>query len=524
MITPLQTMSKLKRTLVVCLALFISTPSLAVHNVKLSVQTSQPLGEINKNVYGQFMEHLGRGIYEGIWVGKESSIANTNGFRTDVLKALKALKVPVVRWPGGCFADEYHWRDGIGEISERPVRINTNWGGVEEPNTFGTHEFFELAELLGADTYVNGNLGTGSVQEMAEWMEYMTSDKNSSLGKLRIKNGRKQPFKVDFFAIGNEAWGCGGNMRPAYYADLYRHYTTFVKTPWGTNTKFIASGGQSDNTQWTEVLSKNITHKIDAIAHHYYTLPTANWEKKGMARGFPETQWFSTIINTRKVKKYLIDNLAVLDKNDPENNIGFYLDEWGTWYDVTKGDDPGFLYQQNTLRDAVVAAENFHIFHQFPKRIQMTNIAQMVNVLQAMILTDKEKMLLTPTYYAYKMYIPFQQAQSLPVHIEQASFYRLGDQAMNAVTASAAIGVDGKTYISLVNVDPSEKAEVTVRLDNSKIKRGAKGQILTADAMDAHNTFEQPNTIKPSPYSVHANNGKLTFKLPAKSIVVVAIN
>ena len=507
----------------ISLAVFTSTQSLAVHDVQLTINTTQPLGQINKNVYGQFMEHLGRGIYEGIWVGKDSKIDNVNGFRTDVLAALKALKVPVVRWPGGCFADEYHWRDGIGKVSERPARVNTNWGGVIEPNTFGTHEFFELAEMLGADTYVNGNLGTGSVQEMAEWMEYMTSDTDSSLGKLRRENGREKPFKVDYFAVGNEAWGCGGHMRPEYYADLYRQYTSFVKASGGVKTKFIASGGQGELTEWTEVLSKNIPRKIDAIAHHYYTLPTANWGKKGMPFDFPESEWFSTIVNTRKVEKYLTDNLAILEKNDPENKIAFYLDEWGTWYDVTEGDNPGFLYQQNTLRDAVVAAENFHIFHQYPKRIQMTNIAQMINVLQAMILTDKEKMLLTPTYHVYKMYIPFQQAESLPVNVEQASFYSIGEQSINAITASAAIGVDGKTYISLVNVDPTEKAEVTVRLDSGKIK-GAKGQILTAASMDAHNTFDKPNTIKPSAYSAKAKGGKLTFKLPAKSIVVVALD
>ncbi|MGL1957751.1 MAG: alpha-N-arabinofuranosidase [Colwellia sp.] len=515
---------KFSQTLLLSTSLSLCLTPLVFANeeVSLTISTNDTLGTINKNVYGQFAEHLGRGIYEGIWVGKDSNIKNVDGFRTDVIDALKALKVPLIRWPGGCFADEYHWRDGIGD--KRTVKINTTWGGVEEPNTFGTHEFFQLAEILGSDTYVNGNLGTGTPQEMAEWLEYMTADNQSALAKLRRKNGRDEPWQVDFFAIGNEAWGCGGHMRPEYYADLYRHYSTFAKSLSGKKMQYIASGGNGNDTTWTEVLSKNVKQKIDAIAHHYYTLPTGKWSKKGTDVNFPETEWMSTLVNTLKIEKFITDNVAVLDKNDPEKKIGFYVDEWGTWYDNTPGNNPGFLYQQNTIRDAIVAALNFNVFHQYPQRVKMTNIAQMVNVLQAMILTDKEKMLLTPTYYAYKMYRPFQDAQALKLTTTKQTYYQLGEDKLPMVSASAATGADGKLYLSLVNVDPNKSVDVQVTFDDkSKKYRKAIGSLLSADKIDQHNTFDKPEQVKPIDYAEKSKNGLFTFTIPAKSIVVVEI-
>lgn len=520
----LNVIDKLTKIIKLSALVLLSSSALATNKYEtaITISPSKTLGTINKNVYGQFAEHLGRGIYEGIWVGKNSNINNIDGFRADVLNALKALDVPLIRWPGGCFADEYHWRDGIGE--KRKTKINTTWGGVEEPNTFGTHEFFQLAEMLGADTYINGNLGTGTAQEMAEWLEYMTADNQSALAQLRRKNGRDKPWQVDFFAIGNEAWGCGGHMRPEYYADLYRHYSTFAKSLSGKKMKYIASGGHGKQTVWTEVLSSNVKQKIDAIAHHYYTLPTGKWDKKGTDVGFPESEWMSTLVNTLKIDKFITDNIAVLDKNDPDNTIGFYVDEWGTWYDNTPGNNPGFLYQQNTIRDAIVAALNFNVFHKYPQRVQMTNIAQMVNVLQAMILTDKEKMLLTPTYHAYKMYRPFQNATAVKLTTTKQDFYQLADNKLPMISASAATATDGKLYLSLVNIDPNNASQVQVSFDgNSHQYRHAKGSLLTATNIDQHNTFDKPEQVKPTHYSTSSKSGLFTFKVPAKSIIVVAI-
>ena len=496
--------------------------SAAMAQVSVTIDAAKPGPVINKNVYGQFAEHLGTGIYEGMWVGPESKIPNVKGWRKDVIGALKQLHVPLVRWPGGCFADEYHWKDGIGPRSKRPVKVNTNWGGVEENNAVGTHEFFELADQLGAEVYVNGNLGSGTVQEMADWLEYMTSDSKSTLANMRRKNGRDKPFKVDYFAIGNEAWGCGGNMTPEYYTSLYKNYNAFLKAPEKSRPKMIASGGNDYDTKWADVLSSGLKGQTIGISFHYYTIPTGKWEGKGMATGFPEGEWISTLANTLKIDSMIKNNVAVLDKNDPEKKIGLLVDEWGTWYDVEKGTTPGFLFQQNTIRDALVAALNFNIFHAHAERVRMTNIAQMINVLQAMILTEKDKMLLTPTYHAFQMYVPFQDATSLPVALSGNTTYKFGDASIPGISASAARAKDGKVYLALVNTDPSKPADVTVNLAGQKIA-AASGRVLTAGAMDAHNTFKNPQAVKPAPFSARSANGKMTISVPAKAVIVVAL-
>ncbi|MCU4674063.1 alpha-N-arabinofuranosidase [Catenovulum sp. 2E275] len=505
------------------LSLTLSLPAFSVEHISINIDTNQTGSKINKNIYGQFTEHLGRGIYEGIWVGTDSDIPNTKGYRNDVLNALKSLKVPVMRWPGGCFADEYHWRDGIGERNKRPVRVNSNWGGVEESNQFGTHEFFELAEMIGSETYLNVNLGTGTAQEMAQWLEYMTSTNNSSLAQERRANGRDEPFKIDYLTIGNEAWGCGGNMTPEFYSHLYNQYATFAKTYNGTQPVFVASGGTGDDTSWTDVLSKNKKAKMDAISFHYYTLPTNDWSVKGKAINFPESEWHSTMINTLKMEKFIQDNIAVLDKNDPEGEIGFYVDEWGAWYDVEADHNPGFLYQQNTIRDAVIAATNLNIFHRYAERVQMTNIAQMINVLQAMILTDKEKMLLTPTYHTFKMYVPFQDATHIPVQTEQMAYESFEGESYPVVSASAAKALDGKTYIALVNLSASDEAEVKINLQGEKAKL-AKGQLLTSPKMNTFNSFDNPERVKPVKVEHKVKSGQLNVKLPAHSVMVIQLN
>ena len=507
---------------IACL-LALSTTVLA--DTVLHIDTKNPGPEIHKDVYGQFVEHLGRGIYEGIWVGKDSKIPNTNGYRNDVLKALKELKVPVMRWPGGCYADVYHWRDGIGPQKKRPKRINVYWGGVIEDNAFGTHEFLDLAEIVGSDVYVNANLGTGTPQEMMDWLEYMTAEGESELANLRRANGRDKPWRIKYFALGNEAWNCGGNMTPEVYAAHFRRYATFIKPPENNQPIVIASGGNNERTDWTDTLAQiepNWSLRINGIAHHYYTLPTGNWGQKGRALGFKEDQWFSTFKETLKLEDYVKANLAVMDKHDPEKRLNFYVDEWGTWYDTEEGDNPGFLYQQNSLRDAVLAAVNLNMFHKYAERITMTNIAQMINVLQAMILTDKEKMLLTPTYHVYKMHIPFQNAISLPSNIDNLPQYKFGKDSVPGISVSAAKSKDGKIWLSLANLNPAKATNIEI--DTGGKIQSAKGQVLTADAMDAHNTFNKPNNIIPETYSAKSKDGKLVLELPSKSVVVVALD
>jgi alpha-N-arabinofuranosidase len=487
----------------------------------VTIYADKPGPKIDRNIYGQFAEHLGHGIYEGIWVGEGSPIPNTRGYRNDVVAALKKLKVPVVRWPGGCFADEYHWREGIGPRDQRPVKVNTHWGAVEEPNSFGTHEFLDFAELIGADAYVSGNVGSGSPQEMAEWVEYITSDTKSTLAQLRRKNGRDKPWRLPYFGIGNETWGCGGNMRPEFSADLYRQFATFIKAPNDNNPLKIASGANSDDYHWTEVLMSQAAKHMDAYSVHYYTIPSGQWKSKGSAIGFDENAWASTLKRAVRTDELVTKHSAIMDKYDPDKKVHLYFDEWGTWYDPEAGRNPGFLYQQNTLRDAHVAALSLNIFHRHAERVRMANIAQMVNVLQAMILTDKEKMVVTPTYHVFEMYIPFQGATSLPAEVKTPNYQR-GEFTLPVVDVSAARDAAGKIQVAFVNVDPNRAATVSTKIVGANA-RGMTGRILTAPAMDAHNTFDKPESIKPAPFKGTRKGDELRLEIPAKSVVVVTV-
>ena len=495
----------------------------------VEIQADRPGATINKNVYGQFSEHLGSGIYGGIYVGENSTIPNTRGFRNDVIEALKELKVPMVRWPGGCFADEYHWRDGIGPKDKRPVRINTNWGGVPESNAFGTHEFFDFIELIGADAYVNANVGTGSPQEASQWLEYMTGSQDTTLARERKANGREKPWKVSVYAMGNETWGCGGNMRPEYYADVYNQYATFMKTSPGAMPELLASGDHDNQTNFTTELMKNVRGRMDAISLHYYTILGPRWENKDTATGFNEAGWINTLANTLRMDGFIKNQDALLTGFEakrfggaPKNKMGLYVDEWGTWYKPEPGSNPGFLVQQNTLRDAVVAAANFNIFHKYADRVRMTAIAQTINVLQAMILTDGPKMILTPTYHVFRMYKPFQDAVSLPITI-QTGTYEYDKWSVPQVSASAARAADGAVVVGLANLDPHKPASVSAVIAGVQVKAG-KGEVLTADAMDAHNTFENPNAIHPVIFDgAKIEGNKLNLVLPAKSVVVLKL-
>lgn len=514
----------LTAALVFCLlTTTLSLPVMAQNNAPnkatLNIRADRPGPLINRNIYGQFAEHLGRLIYEGLWVGEDSSIPNTRGLRNDVVGALKELHIPVLRWPGGCYADEYHWRDGIGPRAQRPKRPNASWGGVDT-NAFGTHEFMDLAEMLGADAYINGNVGSGTPQEMMEWIEYMTSDSDSNLANLRRQNGREKPWKIPYFAVGNETWGCGGNMRPEFYADLYRQYATFIKNHSGNRIQKLASGGYDENYNWTEVLMREAGKQMDGLSLHYYTLPTGDWQKKGSATQFGEAEWHATLVRTLRVEDYIQKHSAIMDKYDPEKRVGLMVDEWGTWYDGEPG--ASGLYQQNTLRDAVVAGLNLNIFQRHADRVKMTNIAQMVNVLQAMVLTDKGQMVLTPTYHVFRMYRPHQGATFIPVELA-APEYKLGTAAVPSLSVSASRDGEGRLHLSIVNLDPNRAAEVATTLTGASVK-AVTGEVLTAPAVNAMNTFDRPDAVKPAPFDGFKLQGaQLALTIPAKSIVVLEL-
>ncbi len=491
---------------------------------RLTIRADQPQGPINPNVYGQFAEHLGRSIYEGLWVGEDSPIPHTRGLRNDVVAALRQLRVPVLRWPGGCFADEYHWKDGIGPREHRPSMINTHWGGVVENNHFGTHEFFDLCEQLGCAPYVCGNVGSGTVREMMEWVEYMTSDADSPMASLRRHHGREQPWRLPYFGVGNESWGCGGNMRPEYYADLYRRYNTYVKNYAGHRIARIAGGANVDDYRWTETLMAQAGRLMDGLSLHYYTIPSGDFLHKGPAFGFGEDAWHGTLFQALRMDELITKHGAIMDRFDPEKRVGLIVDEWGTWYDADPGTNPGFLYQQNTLRDALVAALGLHVFHRHHARVTMANIAQMVNVLQSMIATRGAEMVLTPTFHVFEMYQPHQGATVLPVE-GTAPDYTLGGVTLPGVHATASRGPDGALNLGLVNLRPDQPAEVAVRVaGGAATGHHVTGRLLTAGEMDTRNTFEQPHALAPAPFpGLTTTDGEVTFTLPAKSVASLAL-
>lgn len=494
----------------------------------VTVDASKPGEVIPKEIYGQFAEHLGTCIYGGLWVGKDSPIPNTDGYRTDVLNALKELHVPVLRWPGGCFADEYHWMDGIGPKEQRPKMVNNNWGGTIEDNSFGTHEFFNLCELLGCEPYLSGNVGSGTVEELAKWVEYITSEGDSPMANLRRKNGRDKSWNLKYLGVGNESWGCGGNMRPEYYSDLFRRYSTYCRNYDGHHLFKIASGASDYNYDWTRVLMKRGGGDMSGLSLHYYTV--WGWDgSKGSATTFDKDRYYWTIAKCREIEDVLKRHIDIMDEMDPKNHVALLLDEWGTWWDEEPGTVSGHLFQQNTMRDAIVASASFDIFHKYTRRLKMCNIAQIANVLQSMILTKGDKMVLTPTYYAFQQYAVHQDATYLPVSVlcdempVKGENIHFKNNRLPLVSATASKDKNGVVHISLTNVSIDKEQTVTVKLNGIKAKK-ATGVILATKKIDDLNTFEAPNNVKNEPFKdVKVKDGELQVKMPRNSIVTLTL-
>ena len=485
-------------------------------SAKIKMNLANQGAVINKNIYGHFSEHLGRCIYGGLYVGEGSEIPNVNGMRTDVVEALKNIQVPVLRWPGGCFADEYHWEDGIGPKETRKRMVNTNWGGVVEDNSFGTHEFLELCEQLGCEPYINANVGSGTVREMAEWVEYLNSEGDSTVVKKRWANGRKDPWGVKYWGVGNESWGCGGNMRPEYYADEFRRCNTYCRNYGGNNLYRIACGPSGDDVSWTEGLMKVAGKHCDAITMHYYTLPTDDWSDKGSATEFDQAAYYETLRHTSKMERIICGHLDVMDKYDPEHRVGLIVDEWGTWYNVEPGTNPGFLYQQNTMRDAIVAAINLNIFNAHADRVVMANIAQTVNVLQAMILTDGDQMIKTPTYHVFDLYKAHQDATLVPVTVACDAV-----EGLQQLTASASVK-DGALTVTAANIHADKAEKVVLDITGMDVKN-VTARILTG-RIDARNTFEDQHAVEIADFSDFAVTAEgIEMTLPACAVVEVTV-
>lgn len=497
--------------------------SFAQTSASLFVHTGDRPEKISKYIYGMFSEDLGRDIYDGFWVGEDSKIPNRKGIRLDLINAFKKIHIPVLRWPGGCFADTYHWRDGIGPMDERTAIVNKDWGMVPDNNHFGTHEFMQLCNMLGSEAYFAGNMGSGTVEEMSQWIEYLNSPVPSAITALRKKNGRDEPWKVKFWGVGNESWGCGGNMTPEHYSDLYRRYATFCRNYPGAPLKKIASGPNGNDTHWMEVLMKNIPHRMMwGVSLHYYTIPTGNWGHKGSATQFDEKEYFNTMKNALYMEQILKDQEAIMDRYDPKKKVALVVDEWGIWTDPEPATNPAFLYQQNSLRDALVAATTLNIFNAHCDRVKMANLAQTVNVLQSLALTRGDQMLLTPTYYVFDLYQVYQDATLLPVKLISPD-YTSGDHKLPAVNASASIDSTGAIHISFVNINPSKTITVNTSFGNSQWS-GINGRILTSAHFDDYNSFKTPDKVTPKSFSDAKKVGdKLEVRLPPLSVVVLEL-
>lgn len=496
---------------------------------KLFINERNKKGHIHPEIYGHFSEHLGRCIYEGLYVGEDSEIPNVNGMRKDVVEALKEMQVPVLRWPGGCFADEYHWKDGIGPKETRKKMINTHWGGVVEDNSFGTHEFFELCGQLGCKTYVNGNVGSGTVQEMSEWVEYMTFDGVSPMADLRKENGHEEPWKVDYFGVGNENWGCGGNMTPEYYGNLYRRYQTYVRQyNHDAPVQKICCGANAEDYHWTEnVLKTCMAHPkpgdgfMNGLSLHYYVV-TEDWKVKGSATDFDEKTWYQTLKKALYMDELIGRHGAIMDQYDPDKKIGMMVDEWGCWFDVEPGTNPGFLYQQNTMRDALVAGTTLNIFNKHCDRVKMACIAQMVNVLQSVILTEGPKMILTPTYHIFHMYKHHQDAELVESFVEENKMIGTEENQVPEISESVSVSADGTVNVTINNLSVTEDVPVEMVLTEMEPSR-IEAAVLTGK-MNAHNTFEEPGTVKEETFTDYRADGrKISFTMPACSVIAFRI-
>ena len=484
---------------------------------KITLNPERSKGTINKNIYGHFSEHLGRCIYQGLFVGKDSPIPNVNGMRTDLVEAMKKINMPVLRWPGGCFADEYHWEDGIGPQENRKRMVNTNWGGVVEDNSFGTHEFLELCDQLGCEPYINANVGSGTVREMAEWVEYLNSEGDSTVVKKRWANGRKDPWNVKYWGVGNESWGCGGNMRPEYYADEFRRYNTFCRN-YGKNKLYrIACGPNVDDWAWMDGVMKVAGHHCNAITLHYYTVPSGVWEKKGSATEFDTAEYYATLKHPHKMEHLLEGHLAIMDKYDPKHRVGLIVDEWGTWYEVEPGTNPGFLYQQNTLRDALVASLTLNIFNKHSDRVRLACLAQMVNVLQAVILTEGERMLRTPTYHVMHMYRHHQGADLLESSLADTGSAGTAAWHVPKLTESVSMDARGVITVTVGNLSAEDSEEVELQLQEQGY-RILEAKILRGSEIGSHNTFDEPDLVCEKDLEGVCTEGGIRFTLPAASV------
>lgn len=490
------------------------------------INAGRSYGKINKNIYGHFAEHLGLGIYQGVYVGEDSPIPNIDGIRTDVVQALKNIQVPVIRWPGGSFSENYHWKDAIGPKEKRSPIINTSWGDVVEDNSFGTHEFFKLCELVGAAPYIAANITSGTVQELTDWVDYITNSGTSKMGQLRKENGREEPWELPYLGIGNENW----TMRPEFYSDRFKLYASGLKGAGSIHQRItrIACGPDGADYNWTDtVMRMTDTSVMNGISLHYYTMPgyyktdAYPWEEKAHALDFDRAAYYRTMQRALQIEKFIENHCAIMDRYDPEKKCAFVVDEWGTWYLAEPDTNPAFLYQQNTMRDAVAAGATLNIFNNHNERVQMANIAQMVNVLQAVILTKGEELLLTPTYYVFELYKHHQDAERVESYVQQ-DLTGTEEAKVPALSISASKDAKGTVHATVVNLDMEQSQTLKCHLSGGIWKTAQIRYI--AGEMHEHNAFGKPEQVEIQTMdSVRIEDGAMKIAIPPCCVMEITL-
>jgi alpha-N-arabinofuranosidase len=496
----------------------LSSPARAAEDARPSVTIllNEPVGTINPAIYGHFTEHIGGVIYDGIWVGRDSKIANTNGIRQQLIDHMQRLGSTVIRWPGGCFADKYHWRDGIGDPANRPRRFG-RWQEDTESNEFGTHEFIDFCRQIGSAPYFAGNVGTGTAEEFQQWIEYCNGPAGrTTLSDERVANGAKDPFGVRYWGVGNESWGCGGKFTPEDYCTEYRKFTEWLPS-YGVPLTLIAAGPNGNDVDWTRRFFKKWVDyaraPLNGWAAHYYCGTT------GHALEFSLDQWYQMLQKANFMGRLIEDQWAAMAEFDPEHHVKLIIDEWGCWHPAGTEINPHHLFEQmGCLRDALVAAITLDTFNRHADKIDMANIAQLINNLHSLFLADGDQFVATPTFHVYEMYRPHQGAKAVRLAVEahEIPFQAGGEQKIFQVAGSASVH-DKSLTLTLVHSHATETAELAIRVKDGHISEGRQTQ-LTHEHLNAHNTFAAPNVVAPSTSDVMARSGELVVTLPPASV------
>lgn len=507
-------------------------------SARIEILPDEPIGTISPNIYGHFTEHLGGCIYDGIWVGENSKITNVGGIRKELIDNLKRLKPPMIRWPGGCFADSYNWRDGVGPRAERPKRTNF-WANTPylqnapdgpqkyEPNAFGTNEFAHFCKAVGAEPYFAANVRSLKAFDFYEWIEYCNSPAGTTSGaELRAKGGAREPFNVKYWGVGNESWGCGGGFTGDEYAVEFRRFVEWVPE-FGLDLHFIASGPNVADYAWTRTFFQKLTEKgkgplrnVFGTALHYYCGTTGN----GESTSFDEAGWYELLHKATYMEQLVNNHWAIMGEVDTQHRVKLVVDEWGAWHHTDPSINPSYLWAYYpTLRDALVSGITLDIFNRHADKVTMASAAQLINNIHTSFLAVGDRFTVTPVFHVFEMYAPHQGGQAVRAEFSASP--------VSASTAGAKLsGLTGscsvkskQAILTVVNPDLKNAQDTEIVMRGASIQ-SAKAIVLTASDMRAHNTLDQPHVLEPREEAAIAGWPGLHYTFKPASVTRLAIS